>query len=102
MEMCLTGRLMDAEEAERAGLVSRVVPAEELLGDAIKTATKIANLSRPVVLMAKECVNRSYETTMAEGIRFERRVFHSTFATDDQKEGMAAFAEKRTPKWTNR
>lgn len=102
MEMCLTGRLMDAEEAERAGLVSRVVPAEELLGDALKTACKIANLSRPVVLMAKECVNRSYETTLAEGIRFERRVFHSTFATDDQKEGMAAFAEKRTPKWTNR
>ena len=102
MEMCLTGRLMDAEEAERAGLVSRVVPAEELLGDALKTAGKIANLSRPVVLMAKECVNRSYETTLAEGIRFERRVFHSTFATDDQKEGMAAFAEKRTPKWTNR
>lgn len=102
MEMCLTGRLMDAEEAERAGLVSRVVPAEELLGDAIKTATKIANLSRPVVLMAKECVNRSYETTLSEGVRFERRVFHSTFATDDQKEGMAAFAEKRTPKWTNR
>jgi enoyl-CoA hydratase len=102
MEMCLTGRLMDAEEAERAGLVSRVVPAEELLGDALKTASKIANLSRPVVLMAKECVNRSYETTLAEGIRFERRVFHSTFATDDQKEGMAAFAEKRTPKWTNR
>ncbi|MDF1750208.1 MAG: enoyl-CoA hydratase [Alphaproteobacteria bacterium] len=101
MEMCLTGRLMDAEEAERAGLVSRVVPAEELLGDAIKTAEKIANLSRPIVLMAKECVNRSYETTLAEGIRFERRVFHSTFATDDQKEGMAAFAEKRTPKWTN-
>jgi enoyl-CoA hydratase len=102
MEMCLTGRLMDAEEAERAGLVSRVVPAEELLGDALKSAGKIANLSRPVVLMAKECVNRSYETTLAEGIRFERRVFHSTFATDDQKEGMAAFAEKRTPKWTNR
>ena len=102
MEMCLTGRMMDAEEAERAGLVSRVVPAEELLGDALKTAGKIANLSRPVVLMAKECVNRSYETTLAEGIRFERRVFHSTFATDDQKEGMAAFAEKRTPKWTNR
>ena len=102
MEMCLTGRLMDAEEAERAGLVSRVVPAEELLGDALKTAGKIANLSRPVVLMAKECVNRSYETTLAEGIRFERRVFHSTFATDDQKEGMAAFAEKRTTKWTNR
>jgi enoyl-CoA hydratase len=102
MEMCLTGRLMDAEEAERAGLVSRVVPAEELLGDAIKTAGKIANLSRPIVLMAKESVNRSYETTLAEGIRFERRVFHSTFATDDQKEGMAAFSEKRTPKWTNR
>lgn len=102
MEMCLTGRLMDAAEAERSGLVSRVVPNDELMSDAIKTAGQIASLSRPIVLMAKESVNRSYETTLAEGIRFERRVFHSTFATEDQKEGMAAFAEKRQPKWENR
>jgi enoyl-CoA hydratase len=102
MEMCLTGRLMNAEEAERAGLVSRIVPTDELVDDAIKTATKIAELSRPVVMMAKEAVNKAYETTMAEGIKFERRVFHSTFATEDQKEGMAAFAEKRTPHWKNR
>lgn len=102
MEMCLTGRLMDAAEAERAGLVSRIVPNEELLSDAIKTAEQIASLSRPIVMMAKESVNRSYETTLSEGIRFERRLFHSTFATTDQKEGMAAFAEKRTPKWENK
>lgn len=101
MEMCLTGRLMDAAEAERAGLVSRVVPTEELMSDAMKTATQIAELSRPIVLMAKDCVNRAYETTLAEGIRYERRLFHSTFATEDQKEGMAAFAEKRQPKWKN-
>jgi enoyl-CoA hydratase len=93
---------MNAEEAERAGLVSRIVPTDELVDDAIKTATKIAELSRPVVMMAKEAVNKAYETTMAEGIKFERRVFHSTFATEDQKEGMAAFAEKRTPHWKNR
>jgi enoyl-CoA hydratase len=99
MEMCLTGRLMDAAEAERAGLVSRVVPTEELMADAMKTAEQIAGLSRPIVLMAKDSVNRAYETTLAEGIRYERRLFHSTFATEDQKEGMAAFAEKRTPKW---
>ena len=102
MEMCLTGRLMDAEEAERSGLVSRIVPNDELLTDALKTAQQIAGLSRPIVLMAKECVNRSYETTLSEGVRYERRVFHSTFATEDQKEGMAAFAEKRQPKWKNR
>ncbi len=102
MEMCLTGRMMDADEAERSGLVTRVVPADELLDDAIKTATKIAELSRPAVMMAKEAVDRAYETTLEEGIRFERRVFHSTFATEDQKEGMAAFAEKRTPQWKNR
>jgi enoyl-CoA hydratase len=102
MEMCLTGRMMDAAEAERAGLVSRVVPAAELMDEAIKTATKIAGLSRPIVMMAKEAVNRAYETTLAEGVRFERRVFHATFATDDQKEGMAAFAEKRPPQWKNR
>lgn len=95
MEMCLTARMMDAEEAERSGLVSRVVPAAELLNEAIKAAEKICALSRPIVMIAKESVNRAYETTLAEGIRFERRVFHSTFGTEDQKEGMSAFAEKR-------
>ena len=102
MEMCLTGRMMDAAEAERAGLVSRVVPAAELVDEAIKVATKIAGLSRPIVMMAKEAVNRAYETTLSEGIRFERRTFHATFATEDQKEGMAAFAEKRPAQWKNR
>lgn len=102
MEMNLTGRIMDAEEAERAGLVSRIVPATELISEAIATAEKIASLSRPVVMMAKECVNKAYETTLSEGVKFERRVFHSTFATEDQKEGMAAFVEKRTPKFKNR
>jgi enoyl-CoA hydratase len=102
MEMCLTGRMMDAAEAERAGLVSRVVPAADLLAEALKVAEKIAGLSRPVVMMAKEAVNRAYETTLAEGVRFERRLFHATFATEDQKEGMAAFVEKRPPAWKNR
>ncbi len=102
MEMCLTGRMMDADEAERCGLVSRVVAADELLDDAIKTAGKIASMSRPAVYMAKESVNRSYETTLAEGVRFERRLFHSCFATEDQTEGMAAFAEKRKPDFKNR
>ncbi len=102
MELCLTGRMMDAEEAERAGLVSRVVPADDLMAEAMKTAGKIASLSRPSVLMAKEAVNRAFETTLAEGIRFERRTFHATFATEDQKEGMAAFAEKRKPVWKHR
>lgn len=102
MEMCLTGRIMEVDEAERAGLVSRVVPVAELVEEAVRTAEKIAALSRPVVMMAKECVNRAYETTLNEGLRFERRVFHSTFATDDQKEGMQAFTEKRTPKFTNK
>ncbi len=97
MEMCLTGRIMDAAEAERAGLVSRVVPAAELLSEAMKAAHKIAEQSTPIVVMTKETVNRAYETTLAEGIRFERRVFHSMFATGDQKEGMAAFSEKRKP-----
>ena len=91
MEMCLTGRMMDAAEAERAGLVSRVVPLAELVDEALKTATKIAAMSRPVAMMVKESVNRAFETSMAEGIRFERRMFHSLFATEDQKEGMAAF-----------
>ncbi len=102
MEMCLTGRLMDAEEAERAGLVSRIVPVSKLLGEAMKTAAKIAHMSRPVSMMVKESVNRSYETTLAEGVRFERRLFHSAFATVDQKEGMEAFSSKRTHKKKNR
>jgi enoyl-CoA hydratase len=102
MEMCLTGRMMDAAEAEHAGLVSRVVPLVSLMDEAMKAAEKIAGMSRPVAMMAKECVNRSYETTLAEGVKFERRVFHSTFATEDQKEGMAAFVEKRLPQFKNR
>ena len=102
MDMCLTGRMMDAAEAERSGLVSRVVPAAQLMEEALKVADKIAALSRPIVMMAKEAVNRAYETTLAEGIRFERRLFHSTFATEDQKEGMAAFIEKRKPRYKNR
>lgn len=102
MEMCLSGRMMDADEAERSGLVSRVVPADQLLEEALKTAERIAGLSRVAVCMAKEAVNRSYETTLSEGVRFERRVFHSVFATEDQKEGMAAFVEKREPQWRNR
>ena len=102
MEMCLTGRMMDAEEAERIGLVSRIVPVAELVEEALKTAETIAGMSRPAVLMTKEAVNRAYETTLSEGIRFERRLFHAAFATEDQKEGMAAFAEKRQPRFTNR
>jgi enoyl-CoA hydratase len=102
MEMVLTGRQIDAAEAERCGLVSRIVPLAELVPEAIKTAEKIASLSRPMVMIAKECVNRSYETTLAEGVRFERRVFHSTFATDDQKEGMAAFIDKRKAAFKHR
>jgi len=102
MEMVLTGRMMDAEEAERAGLVSRVVPVDDLVDEAMKTARKIADLSLPSVMIAKECVNKAYETTLAEGIMFERRVFHSLFAVEDQKEGMAAFAEKRTAKFKHK
>ena len=102
MEMCLTGRTMDAAEAERAGLVSRVVPVADLIDEAMKAAETIAKLSRPATLMAKEAINRAYETTLTEGIRFERRLFHATFATEDQKEGMAAFAEKRQPNFNNR
>jgi enoyl-CoA hydratase len=102
MEMCLTGRMMDAEEAESAGLVSRVVPLADLIDEAMKTAETIAKLSRPATLMVKEAVNRAYETTLAEGIRFERRLFHATFATEDQKEGMAAFTEKRQPNFGDR
>ena len=95
MEMCLTGRMMDAAEAERSGLVSRVIPAAALLADALKTAETIASMSLPITMMTKESINRSYETTLTEGIRFERRVFHSMFATTDQKEGMKAFVDKR-------
>jgi enoyl-CoA hydratase len=102
MDMVLTGRTMDAAEAERSGLVSRVVPAASLIDEAVGMAARIAELSRPSVMIAKEAVNRAYETTLAEGIRFERRVFHSLFATEDQKEGMAAFVEKRKPRFKNR
>ncbi len=102
MEMCLTGRMMDAAEAERSGLVSRVVPTNELMDEAFKVAERIASMSHPLVMMVKEAVNRSYEMTLAEGILFERRLFHSTFATEDQKEGMAAFAEKRQPDFKHR
>jgi enoyl-CoA hydratase len=102
MEMCLTGRLIEAEEAERIGLVSRIMPAAELKQEAIKTAAKIAALSRPAVMMVKETVNAAYETTLAEGLRLERRAFQSTFALEDRKEGMAAFAEKRKPVFRNR
>jgi enoyl-CoA hydratase len=97
MDMCLTGRMMDAAEAERAGLVSRVVPAANLVAEALKTAAAIAAMSLPSVLMTKEAINRSYELTLTEGLRFERRLFHSLFATRDQKEGMSAFIEKRPP-----
>ena len=102
MDMVLTGRTMDAAEAERSGLVSRIVPAATLIDEAVGMAARIAELSRPAVMIAKEAVNRAYETTLAEGIRFERRVFHSLFATEDQKEGMAAFVEKRKPRFKNR
>ncbi|MFF2661974.1 enoyl-CoA hydratase [Kitasatospora sp. NPDC058032] len=102
MELCLTGRMMGAEEAERAGLVSRVVPAGELLAEALATAEKVAAMSAPAAIMMKESVNRAFETTLAEGVRFERRLFHATFATADQKEGMAAFAEKRPASFTHR
>jgi enoyl-CoA hydratase len=102
MELCLTGRMMDVEEAERAGLVSRIVPADELLADAQSTAETIASMSLPITLMAKEAVNRAFESSLAEGIRFERRLFHSAFATHDQKEGMAAFTEKRPPNFLHR
>ena len=102
MDLCLTGRMMDAAEAERAGLVSRIVPAAELLSEAVKIAERVAAMSRPIAMMVKEAVNRAYETTLAEGVRFERRLFHSTFATEDQKEGMAAFIDKRKPSFRNR
>ncbi|WP_321395466.1 enoyl-CoA hydratase [Emcibacter sp.] len=102
MDMILTGRMMDAEEAERSGLVSRIVPTDQLVEEALATAKKIAELSLPSVMIAKECVNKAYETTLAEGVMFERRIFHSLFATEDQKEGMSAFAEKRTPEFKHK
>ncbi len=95
MDLCLTGRMMDAAEAERSGLVARVVPLEKLMEEALKVGEKLATLSQPATAMAKEAVNRAFETTLAEGVKFERRLFHGLFATADQKEGMAAFAEKR-------
>ncbi|KFI28831.1 enoyl-CoA hydratase [Paenirhodobacter enshiensis] len=102
MEMHLTGRFMDAAEAERSGLVSRVVPLAQLLPEALATARKIASKSQVSVLAAKEAVNRAYETTLHEGVLFERRLFHSLFSTEDQKEGMAAFLEKREPQFRDR
>jgi enoyl-CoA hydratase len=102
MDLCLTGRMMDASEAERAGLVSRVVPAGEVLSEAVKIADRIAEMSQPIVMMVKEAINRAYETTLAEGVRFERRLFHSTFAIEDRQEGMAAFIAKRKPAFRNR
>ena len=102
MELILTGRTIDAGEAERAGLVARVVAADDLLENALATATTIAGMSLPVAMLAKEAVNAAFETTLDAGLRFERRVFHSIFAIDDQKEGMRAFIEKRAPTFTNR
>jgi len=102
MDMILTARMMDAQEAERAGLVSRVVPAERLLDEALAVANAICEFSGPSVMMAKEAVNRAYETPLAEGILFERRMFHSLFATEDQKEGMRAFVEKRKPNFKHK
>ena len=102
MEMVLSGRMIDAVEAERSGLVSRIVANDKLMEEALKLGEKIANLSRPAVLAAKEAVNRAFETTLAEGVRFERRLFHAMFATEDQKEGMGAFIEKRKPAFKNR
>ncbi len=101
MDLVLTGRMMDAAEAERAGLVSRVVPADKLLDEAISAAMAISEFSLPSVMMAKECVNRAYESGLGDGLLFERRMFHALFATDDQKEGMTAFIEKRKPAFKN-
>lgn len=101
MDMCLTARMMDANEAERAGLVSRVVSADKLLDEALAAADVIAGMSQPVVMMIKESINLAYETTLAEGMQYERRMFHGTFATEDQKEGMQAFLEKRPPAFKN-
>ncbi|MEI6001878.1 enoyl-CoA hydratase [Paraburkholderia bengalensis] len=102
MDLCLTARFMDAAEAERAGLVSRVIAAAHLVDEAIAAAATIAEFPMPAVMMVKESINRAYETTLAEGVHFERRLFHSLFATEDQKEGMAAFVEKRKPVFKHR
>jgi len=102
MDLILTGRMMDAAEAERAGVVARIVPAADLIDEALKVAETIAAMSLPSALAAKEAVNRAFETSLAEGVNFERRVFHSLFATADQKEGMSAFIEKRPAKFTNK
>jgi enoyl-CoA hydratase len=102
MEICLTARMIDAQEAERAGLVSRVVPLEKLMDEALGVADKIASYSLPVVMMIKESINRAYESTLTEGVLFERRLFHSQFGLEDQKEGMAAFLEKRKPTFKNK
>jgi enoyl-CoA hydratase len=102
MEMILTGRMMDAAEAERSGLVARVVPAANLMEEAMKVADTIATMSLPSVLAAKEAISRAFESGLSEGVMFERRIFHSLFATDDQKEGMKAFVEKRKPQWKNK
>ncbi len=102
MEMCLTGRMMDAAEAERSGLVARVVPVAELLDQALAMAKTIASMSIPIAMMAKEAVNRAFDQSLSEGLRSERRMFHSAFASQDQKEGMAAFVEKRKPDFSNR
>lgn len=102
MDMCLTGRMMDAAEAERAGLVSRVVPAERCLDEALEAAAVIAAYSLPSIMMVKESINRAFEVGLSDGVVFERHVFHSLFATEDQKEGMAAFVEKRKPNFTNK
>ena len=99
MEMCLSGRLIDAVEAERSGIVARIVPSDELLDEALKVAAVIASKSLPIAMMVKESVNRAFEVNLTEGVRFERRVFHAAFATQDQKEGMAAFVAKRTPEF---
>lgn len=102
MDLCLTARMMDAQEAERAGLVSRVVPLDKLMDEALAVAEKISNYSLPVVMMIKESINRAYETSLAEGVLYERRVFQSQFALEDQKEGMSAFVEKRKPNFKHR
>ncbi len=99
MEMCLSGRLIDAVEAERCGIVARIVPSDELLDEALKVAAVIASKSLPIAMMVKESVNRAFEVNLTEGVRFERRVFHAAFATQDQKEGMAAFVAKRAPEF---
>jgi enoyl-CoA hydratase len=102
MDLILTGRMMDAAEAEKSGLVARVIPAADLMNEAMKVAETVANMSLPSVLAAKEAVNRAFEGGLSEGVAFERRIFHSLFATEDQKEGMKSFIEKRPPKWKNK